>query len=157
MMKVGQQAPDFDLEDERGNRVRLADFRGKQAVVLMFYPADSTPGCTRQLCTARDDYDKYLAAGVAVFGVNPGSASGHRKFSEQHGFKTPLLLDSGGRVSRAYDALMPIPIVTLVNRTVAGIDRGGIVRFYERGMPGTDAILAGLAGADNKQQTANSK
>ncbi len=147
MISVGQQAPDFDLEDERGNRVRLADFRGKSSVVLMFYPADNTPGCTKQLCTARDDYDKYVAAGVAVFGVNPGSASAHQKFAEKHGFKTPLLLDGGGKVSRAYDALMPIPLLTIVNRTVVGIDRDGVVRFYERGMPGTNTILGAMAAA----------
>lgn len=147
MINIGQEAPDFDLEDERGNRVRLSEFRGKSAVVLMFYPADNTPGCTKQLCTARDDYDKYVAAGVAVFGVNPGSAATHRKFSERHGFKTPLLLDDGGRVSRAYDALMPIPILMLVNRTVVGIDQEGVVRFYQRGMPSTSTILEALTGA----------
>jgi peroxiredoxin Q/BCP len=147
MLSVGQQAPDFDLEDESGNRVRLADFRGKSAVVLMFYPADSTPGCTKQLCTARDDHDRYVAAGVAVFGVNPGSVAAHKKFAAQHSLKTPLLLDNGGRVSRAYDALMPIPIITLVNRTVVGVDKDGVVRFYERGMPGTDKILGALQAA----------
>jgi peroxiredoxin Q/BCP len=145
MLKVGEAAPEFDLEDENGNHVRLGDFRGKSSVVLMFYPADNTPGCTKQLCTARDDYDKYVAEGVAVFGVNPGSAGNHKKFSEKHGFKTPLLLDNGARVSRAYDALMPIPIVTLVNRTVVGIDREGVVRFYERGMPSTATILAAMS------------
>ena len=147
MLEPGQQAPDFDLEDESGRRVRLADFRGTSSVVLMFYPADSTPGCTKQLCAARDDHDRYVAAGVAVFGVNPGSAATHRRFAERHGFKTPLLLDDGGRVSRAYDALMPIPLLTLVNRTVVGIDREGIVRFYERGMPSTDTILEAMAAA----------
>jgi len=144
MLNIGESAPDFDLLDENGQQVRLADFRGKSAVVLMFYPADNTPGCTKQLCTARDDYDKYQAAGVAVFGVNPGSAATHRKFSERHGFKTPLLLDNGGKVSRAYDALMPIPMLTVVNRTVVGIDRDGVVRFYERGMPSTSTILGGM-------------
>jgi len=146
-LHIGDPAPDFDLEDERGNRVRLADFRGRSAVVLMFYPADETPGCTRQLCAARDDYDRYLAAGVAVFGVNPASAERHRKFVERHGLKTPLLIDDGARVARAYDALYPIPLVTLVNRTVVGIDRDGTIRFYERGIPSTDRILAAVAPA----------
>jgi peroxiredoxin Q/BCP len=147
MLRIGDPAPDFDLQDENGKPVRLSDFRGKSSVVLMFYPADNTPGCTKQLCTARDDYDKYVEAGVAVFGVNPGSAGTHKKFAEKHGFKTPLLLDAGGKVSRAYDALMPIPMLTLVNRTVVGIDREGAVRFYERGMPSTSTILSGLSAA----------
>lgn len=147
MIGVGEQAPEFELLDEDGKTVRLSDFRGASSVVLMFYPADNTPGCTAQLCAARDDYDKYLAAGVKVFGVNPGSAAAHKKFAEKHGFKTPLLLDDGGKVSRAYDALMPIPIVTLVNRTVVGIDRDGIVRFYQRGMPSTTTILGAMGAA----------
>jgi thioredoxin-dependent peroxiredoxin len=145
MLRIGDPAPDFDLQDENGKPVRLSDFRGKSSVVLMFYPADNTPGCTKQLCTARDDYDKYVEADVAVFGVNPGSAGTHKKFAEKHGFKTPLLLDAGGKTSRAYDALMPIPMLTLVNRTVVGIDPNGLVRFYERGMPSTSTILSGLA------------
>jgi peroxiredoxin Q/BCP len=147
MLDIGAQAPDFELLDENGNAVRLADFRGKSSVVLMFYPADNTPGCTKQLCTARDDYDQYQAAGVAVFGVNPGSESAHKRFSEKHGLRTPLLLDDKGKVSRAYDALMPIPLLTMVNRTVVGIDRDGVVRFYERGMPPTRRILDAMSGA----------
>lgn len=146
MLTVGDPAPPFELQDENGSPVRLEDFRGRSAVVLMFYPADNTPGCTKQLCTARDDYDTYTAAGIAVFGVNPGSADAHKKFSERHGLRTPLLLDRGGAVARAYDALMPVPILTLVNRTVVGIGRDGIVRFYRRGMPPTAEILQAMTG-----------
>lgn len=147
MLNIGQDAPDFDLLDERGQAVRLADFRGKQSVVLMFYPADSTPGCTAQMCAARDDYDKYQAAGIAVFGVNPGSVKAHQRFAEKNHLRTPLLLDDGGRVSKAYDALMPIPVMTVVNRTVVGIDREGKVAFYQRGMPSTDTIMSGMQAA----------
>jgi peroxiredoxin Q/BCP len=144
MLNVGDPAPDFALDDERGNTVRLSEFKGKSAVVLMFYPADNTPGCTKQLCEARDDYDKYEAAGVAVFGVNPGSSSAHQRFSEKHSLRTPLLLDPRGKVSQVYGALMPIPLLTVVNRTVVGIDREGIVRFYQRGMPSTSTIMEAM-------------
>ncbi len=147
MLRPGDAAPDFELSDENGAPVRLADFKGKSPVVLMFYPGDNTPGCTRQLCTARDDHDKYEAQGIAVFGVNPGSASTHKRFAERHGMRTPLLVDAGGAVSRRYDALMPIPLVSLVNRTVVGIDRDGMVRFYKRGMPPTSEILEAMSGA----------
>ena len=150
MLKIGQRAPDFALQDENGDTVRLADFTGKSPVVLMFYPADDTPGCTKQLCTARDDHDKYQAQGIAVFGVNPGSASTHKKFAEKHGMRTPLLVDAGAAVSRDYDALMPIPIVKVVNRTVVGIDREGNVRYYARGMPPTSEIIAAMSDADVK-------
>src|SRR4029079_12533699 len=101
----------------------------------------------------RDDYDKYQSAGVEVFGVNPGSAGTHKKFSEKHGLRTPLLLDNGGKVSRTYDALMPIPVLTIVNRTVVGIDRDGIVRFYERGMPSTQHILDAMSAAPANAQS----
>jgi len=146
MLRIGEEAPDFALEDENGRRVALADFRGRCAVVLIFYPADETPGCTRQLCTARDDYDKYEAAGIAVFGVNPANAERHKKFVERHGLRTPLLVDEGAKVSRAYDALMPIPLLQIVNRTVAGIDRDGKIAYYKRGMPPTSEIIAAMAG-----------
>jgi peroxiredoxin Q/BCP len=145
MLRPGDPAPDFALQDENGADVRLADFRGKSPVVLMFYPADNTPGCTRQLCTARDDYDKYLAQGIAVFGVNPGSAGTHKRFAERHSMRTPLLVDTGAAVARQYDALMPIPLMAIVNRTVVGIDRDGIVRFYKRGMPSTTEIIEAVA------------
>ena len=147
MLEVGDEAPGFALEDESGNSVRLADFRGKSAVVLMFYPADETPGCTKQLCAARDDYDRYQQAGIEVFGVNPGSAKAHKKFVEKHGLRTPLLLDRGSNVSKAYGALFPIPLINVINRTVVGIDRDGRVRFYERGMPSTDKILGAMGAA----------
>lgn len=145
MLKIGEAAPDFELADENGETVRLADFRDKSGVVLMFYPADNTPGCTKQLCTARDDYDKYQAAGIAVFGVNPGSPETHRRFAEKHGMRTPLLVDRDARVSRAYDALMPLLLMKIVNRTVVGIGRDGTVRYCERGMPPTSEIIAAMA------------
>ena len=153
MPKVGEKAPDFSLRDENGNTVRLTDFAGRSAVVLMFYPGDSTPGCTAQLCTARDDYDKYEAAGIAVFGVNPGSASAHKRFAEKHAMRTPLLVDEKGATSRAYDALMPIPLLTVVNRTVVGIDKDGIIRFFKRGMPPTAEILAAMQAEPAAAQT----
>jgi peroxiredoxin Q/BCP len=148
-MRIGQRAPDFTLRDENGNEVRLADLAGR-CVVLMFYPADNTPGCTAQLCAARDDYDRYQEAGIDVFGVNPGSAGTHKRFAERYHMRTPLLVDEGGAVSRAYDALMPIPLVTVVNRTVVGIDGDGVVRYYRRGMPRTSEIIEAMTGGDGR-------
>jgi len=144
MLKVGQAAPDFELQDQTGSTVRLGDFRGKSAVVLMFYPADETPGCTRQMCAARDDYDKYQAAGIDVFGVNPATAERHQKFVAKHELRTPLLVDDGAKVSRDYDALMPIPILNIINRTVVGIDRDGKIAYYKRGMPSTSEIIGAM-------------
>lgn len=147
MLAVGQDAPDFELRDEQGNVVRLADFRGKSPVVLIFYPKDSTPGCTKQLCEVRGDYSRYQDAGIAVFGVNHGSEADHKRFIERNSLRTPLLLDDGAKVAAAYDALMPIPLLKIVNRTVVGIDRDGKIAYYRRGMPSTSEILAGMGAA----------
>lgn len=147
MLNVGEPAPDFELRDQDGNSVRLADFRGKSPVVLIFYPKDSTPGCTKQMCEVRDDQSRYDEAGVTVFGVNPGSERDHKKFMERYSLRTPLLLDEGAKVAADYDALMPLPFLKIVNRTVVGIDRDGKIQFYERGMPSTSKILDAMGSA----------
>jgi peroxiredoxin Q/BCP len=147
MPGVGDPAPDFSVKDQNGNTVSLSDFKGKSSIVLMFYPGDSTPGCTKQMCAARDDYDRYQEANIAVFGVNPGSEESHKRFVEKHSLRTPLLLDDGGKLSRAYDALYPIPLLNVVNRTVVGIDKDGVIRFFKRGMPGADVIIPAMTSA----------
>jgi peroxiredoxin len=99
------------------------------------------------MCAARDDYDTYQQAGIAVFGVNPASAERHQKFVATHNLRTPLLVDEGAKVSKAYDALMPIPILNIINRTVVGIDRDGKIAYYKRGMPSTREIMEAMAGS----------
>ena len=69
-IKVGDAAPEFDLTDAAGNRVRLSDFRGKRNVVLYFYPKDDTPGCTKEACSFRDSYQSFTDAGAEVIGVS---------------------------------------------------------------------------------------
>lgn len=141
---VGAKAPDFTLIDQNGQSVKLSSFQGKSAVVLIFYPADQTPGCTKQLCSARDDDADYKKAGVAVFGVNPGSEESHQKFINKHNLTTPLLVDKGMAVATQYDAVMGFGPLKIVNRTVIGIDEAGKIVFYKRGMPGTAEILAAI-------------
>jgi peroxiredoxin Q/BCP len=144
-ISVGDPAPDFALQAQDGSTVRLSDFAGKQSVVLIFYPADQTRGCTKQLCAARDDFDRYVAAGIAVFGVNNGGLKSHRRFVDKHGLRTPLLVDTGFGVATAYDAVMGYGPLRLINRTVVGISPEGTVAFYKRGMPSTDEIIGALS------------
>jgi len=144
-LHVGDEAPDFALPAEYGTTVRLSDFRDKQPVVLIFYPMDQTPGCTAQLCAARDDAERYNAAGVAVFGVNNGSAASHRRFSERYKFRTPLLVDNGLHVADAYDAAVGFGPLRMIKRTVVGISAEGKVVYYRRGAPATDEILSALS------------
>jgi peroxiredoxin Q/BCP len=141
-LSVGSIAPDFTLRSSDGEDVTLSAFRECSNVVLIFYPKDQTPGCTKQLCTARDDRDAFAAAGAVVFGVNGDDEASHRRFIAKHGLSMPLLIDGGLAVAKSYDAVMGFGPVKFVNRTVVGIDRQGRVAFYQRGMPATPEILA---------------
>lgn len=80
-----------------------------------------------------------------VFGVNPGSIKSHQRFSDKHGFPFSLLVDKGGEVGLAYGARTLQKVAPI--QTVVGIDKRGVVVYYQRGIPSTDEILAGLAGA----------
>lgn len=144
-LTAGDEAPDFTLRDADGRDVALASFRGTSNVVLIFYPKDQTPGCTKQLCTARDDRAAYDAAGTAVFGVNGDDADSHRRFIAKHGLTMPLLVDPGLTVAKRYDAVVGLGPLKIVNRTVVGIDRRGRIAFYERGIPATERVLAAFS------------
>lgn len=135
-LKAGTPAPDFSLPDDSGRMVTLSALRGKR-VVLVFYPADDTPGCTRQLCQFRDDWKQARAAAVEVFGVNPGSARSHGKFREKFKFPFPLLVDESQKVAQRYHANGLI-----VKRTVYLIGADGIILFSRRGMPPPGEVLA---------------
>jgi len=136
-LAVGVKAPDFSLPDELGHLVTLSKLRGKR-VVLVFYPGDDTPGCTKQLCEFRDSWNDVKSAGVEVYGVNPQSATKHEKFKTKYHFPFPLLVDSGQKVAALYNANGLI-----VKRTVYGIDRDGVIRFSRRGKPVPAEVLKG--------------
>ncbi|GAC1395453.1 MAG: hypothetical protein NVS3B17_01440 [Vulcanimicrobiaceae bacterium] len=93
----------------------------------------------------RDDRAKYDAAGVTVFAINNQGAASHKAFSAKHGLDTPLLVDHDFTVASAYDAVMGIGPLRLVNRTVVGIAPTGTVTYYKHGLPPTDEILAAVA------------
>ncbi|HUI27333.1 MAG TPA: peroxiredoxin [Candidatus Kryptonia bacterium] len=123
---VGQPAPDFDLTDAQGKHVRLADFRGKRAVVLYFYPKDDTPGCTKEACSFRDSYESFKEAGAEVIGVSSDSEASHEKFASKFKLPFTLLADKGGAVRKQYG--VPATLGLLPGRVTFVIDREGIVR-----------------------------
>ncbi len=100
-ISAGVPAPDFELLDDTGVRRHLSDFRG-QPVLLYFYPADDTPGCTKEACHFRDDYSAYQKAGVTILGVSPDSVQSHVKFRAKYRLPFPLLADEDHRVCDAY-------------------------------------------------------
>ena len=125
---INSPAPDFTLKDGNGESWRLSDHRGK-VVVLLFYPGDETPVCTRQMCSLRDRWDDYLATGAEVVGISSDSVESHKNFSAHHNLPLRLLSDSDGAVSRLYSARSLIP--GRVARAVFVIDAKGILRYSD--------------------------
>lgn len=122
----GQPAPPFEARDQSGQTVRLADFRGKQVVVLYFYPKDDTPGCTAQACSLRDGYAELKAAGAEVLGLSADDEKSHAAFTAKHGLPFRLLVDPGGKIIEAYGVKMPL--VGMAKRRTFIIDRQGVIR-----------------------------
>lgn len=137
MLTVGETAPGFSLSDQSGNVVTLEDFRGEKNVVLVFYPRDNTPGCTKQLCTIRDEFDLFTSNDVVVLGISPQDSASHRRFVSRHGFPFQLLVDRDRKVVSAYGCRGML----VTKRTVYGIDKRLTIVFARRGMPSSEEIL----------------
>ena len=101
MLRAGDPAPDFTLEDDSGAMVSLSSLRGSP-LVLFFYPKDDTPGCTKQACAYRDAYAELLGRGALVLGVSRDDGSSHRRFKEKYGLPFSLLSDPDHAVSELY-------------------------------------------------------
>ena len=149
---INTPAPDFTLRDGNGDKWRLSDHRGK-VVVLLFYPGDETPVCTRQICSLRDRWEDYLATGAEVVGISSDSVESHKNFAAHHSLPLRLLSDSDGAVSRLYNARSLIP--GRVARAVFVIDGNGIIRHRDVrpiGLfkPKDDDNLAAIKAAQNR-------
>ena len=125
-LKEGQPAPGFEAQDQHGRKVALADFKGKSAVVLYFYPKDDTPGCTAQACSLRDGFQAIQAAGAVILGVSADDRASHKAFAEKHGLPFSLLADPDRRIIGAYGVKMPL--LGMSRRVTFLIDRQGVIR-----------------------------
>jgi peroxiredoxin Q/BCP len=123
MIEQGQQAPDFELPDQDGARVRLSDLRG-QTVVLYFYPKADTPGCTTQACGIRDHSADYDAAGATVLGVSPDTVADVRKFHGKQGLNFTLLADADHAVADLYGTWGE---KSMYGRTYMGVQRSTFI------------------------------
>ena len=101
MIEEGKPAPDFELQSDTGDSVKLSDFRGRP-VVLYFYPKDDTPGCTTEACEFRDAYDVFRERGAEVLGVSPDDVASHGKFKSKYELPFTLLADPEHNVAEDY-------------------------------------------------------
>ena len=100
-LKIGDRAPDFELNDTNGKKVKLSSFKGKK-VVLYFYPKDMTSGCTIEACNFRDDYSKYKKANIEILGISADDENSHRKFTDKYNLPFRLLCDVDKMVCKKY-------------------------------------------------------
>lgn len=122
---VGAKAPDFVLQREKGEMWRLSAQLG-QVTALLFYPKNETIVCTKQMCSVRDNWERYLATKAVIVGISPGTVEEHQRFAENHQLPIPLLADPNGDVTRIFSRYWRIPI--LFTRAIVVIDAKGFIR-----------------------------
>lgn len=129
---VGQPAPDFTLPSTDDRDVSLADFKGKQAVVLYFYPRDDTPGCTAEACSFRDLRSVFNQAGAEILGVSPDTVKSHKKFQQKYQLTFPLLADADHAVAEQYGVWQQKKFMGRqymgIARTTFVVDRDGTIK-----------------------------
>jgi len=133
MLKPGSAAPEFDLPDEDGNTRTLAEFLKQGPLIVYFYPADFTPGCTKEACSIRDLHADIIKSGLQIVGISPQSPESHTRFRETHKLPFPLLADEDKLTIKSYDVNGPLGIG--VRRATFLIDSEGMIQ---------DAVLADL-------------
>jgi len=126
-VSVGDRIPDFTLKDQDGNEVSTEDILGRGPVVLYFYPKDETPGCTKEACYFRDQYEAFTDEGAQVIGVSSDSVGSHKKFAEHYNLPFKLLADEGGKLRKEFR--VPSSAGILPGRVTYIIDKDGIVRM----------------------------
>ncbi|MCB0954679.1 MAG: peroxiredoxin [Ilumatobacteraceae bacterium] len=131
-ISVGDQAPDFRLPATGGRELSLSDFLGRP-LVLVFYPGDDTPVCTKQLNSYNDDLAQFEALNAQVVGISAQSVDSHERFAGKHGLQFPLLADTDKAVAAAYGTLGPLGFP---RRSVFIIDGEGVVRYAHRAIAG---------------------
>jgi peroxiredoxin Q/BCP len=126
-LAVGDQAPDFELVDQTGQRHHLATLVQRGPVVLFFYPKDDTSLCTKECRAFRDSQPAFVAAGAAIFGISSDNLESHGRFAASHSLDYPLLSDPGGSVGELYGVRKALGVFP--GRATFVVDRQRVVRF----------------------------
>lgn len=124
MLKLNDKAPQFELQDDRGQTFSLADQAGRK-VLLVFYPGDNTPVCTKQLCDYRDGIEAFADLGVDVVGISNDGAESHRQFREKYELPFRLLTDPDLEVAERYDSKG----ILGMKRSIFLVDEEGMIRY----------------------------
>jgi peroxiredoxin Q/BCP len=133
MLAAGNRAPDFTSHNQNDEPVTLTDLLRNGPLILYFYPADFTPGCTREACSLRELHAQLVAAGISVAGVSPQSPQSHAAFAAKYALPFTLLCDPDKRLARAYDVVGPLGFG--IRRASFLISQTGLIE---------DAVLADL-------------
>lgn len=145
IIKIGNTSPDFHLSDTTGKKWQLSEKRG-QIVALLFYPGNETLVCTKQLCSVRDNWQKYMDTKALVVGISPGTEGGHYNFAAHHSLPMPLLADKNREITKIYGKHLWMPI--WATRAVVIIDARGYVRYQNIMMralrPTDDEVIAAI-------------
>jgi thioredoxin-dependent peroxiredoxin len=155
-LKVGQPAPEFDVEAQQGGerrRLRLSDLRGRKNVVLYFYPRDFTPVCTRAACGFRDLYEELRNQDTEVIGVSVDDGASHERFAAKHTLGFALVSDPDKKLARAYHATSRLrDLLGSMRRVTYVIDKQGTITAVfaselsaRHHVDGAKAALAALA------------
>ena len=131
-ISIGDRAPDFTLPGTNGSTHSLSDFAGKP-IVLVFYPGDDTPVCTRQLNSYNEGIEQFAELDAQVVAISAQDVASHDAFSDKHGFQFPLLADVDKEVAGAYGTLGPLGFP---RRSIFIIDADGVVRYAHRAIAG---------------------
>ena len=126
-LKIGASAPDFSLSSSDGSMFTLSKVLGKKAIVIFFYPKDFSPGCTTEVCTFRDSFEIFKAAGADVIGVSSDSVESHQKFIKEHNLPFSLLSDPTKAVRKLYRIRNSGGVIP--GRITFVLDKKGIIRF----------------------------
>ena len=129
ILQVGKMAPDFELPDQQGKSIRLSEFLHKKIVVLYFYPKDETPGCIREACAFRDQYEVFQQYAAEVIGISSDSIGSHKKFAGKRKLPFILLSDRDKNVRKAYGVKGTL-LGLLPGRETFVIDKEGIIRHH---------------------------
>jgi peroxiredoxin Q/BCP len=129
MPNVGDKAPDFSLPASDGNTYSIKQYKGNSNIVLVFYPGDETPTCTKQLCDYRDGWGQFKKYDATVLGISTNDMAAHKSFVNKYDFQFPLLEDKDLKVCKAYDVMMLGGLIRMTQRAVFIIDKEGVIRY----------------------------